>query len=359
MNSNQMVVDFSSIVQEDDTTLLDKVKNILTDEALVFAKYIPNFKLGKLINSPLRDDKSPSFSVYRARRTGKVIYKDFSTGERGDCFNFVQLLFGIDFKSALKVIYRDLNLKNFELPKGTISPNISQDTITQRSTPFEIIVTSQPYTYVDLAYWENYGISIRTLSYFGVLSCKSVIIDKRFSPTFYKLSDPIYAFPASKFAFGPTVQYKIYRPHAAKSDKWRSNCVSSTILGLNKIFCSENIGKPDLFITKSMKDVMVLYELGYVAIAPQSENIVLEGLAIDAIRSKFNNIYVLFDYDNTGITGAQKYKAKYGFYTLFIKDPVAKDISDYVFEYGKQATSTLLKVLMEGAKKYENLIGQN
>lgn len=47
-----------------------------------------------------------------------------------------------------------------------------------------------------------------------------------------------------------------------------------------------------LIIQKSMKDVMCLYELGIVAIAPNSENLFLSDTQLDKVKSKFKRIIV-------------------------------------------------------------------
>lgn len=55
-------------------------------------------KGGFLIKSPLREDKNPSFSVYR--RDGEWKWSDKATGEGGDALDYLQAREGKDFKEA-------------------------------------------------------------------------------------------------------------------------------------------------------------------------------------------------------------------------------------------------------------------
>ena len=57
-----------------------------------------------------------------------------------------------------------------------------------------------------------------------------------------------------------------------------------------------------LVITKSLKDVMCLYEFGIPAIAPCSENLFLTENQYEKIKRKFKRIYVLYDNDKPGMS---------------------------------------------------------
>jgi len=75
---------------------------------------------------------------------------------------------------------------------------------------------------------------------------------------------------------------------------------------------------------------MVLYTLGFNAIAPQSESTIISEEYVNEIYKRFNYIVVLFDNDKAGIAGANKYKELYGFNTIEIPTRFGvKDISDF------------------------------
>ena len=56
-----------------------------------------------------------------------------------------------------------------------------------------------------------------------------------------------------------------------------------------------------LVVTKSMKDVMVLYQLGIPAIAPISENCFLTEAQYNKLQSRFKYIVLLYDNDRPGL----------------------------------------------------------
>lgn len=57
-----------------------------------------------------------------------------------------------------------------------------------------------------------------------------------------------------------------------------------------------------IVITKSLKDVMCLYEFGIPAIAPCSENLFLTESQYEKIKKKFKRILVLYDNDRPGMS---------------------------------------------------------
>ena len=62
-----------------DNVTIDKILAKL-DPYYIYAFYIgKEVKLNKPINSPLREDKNPSWTLFKAR-SGDLMYKDFATG---------------------------------------------------------------------------------------------------------------------------------------------------------------------------------------------------------------------------------------------------------------------------------------
>ena len=66
-----------------------------------------------------------------------------------------------------------------------------------------------------------------------------------------------------------------------------------------------------LCVTKSLKDTMLLYELGIPAIAPCSENLFLTDKQYNALKPNFNHCIVLFDNDRAGVSNLRLIKKKY------------------------------------------------
>ena len=104
-----------------------------------------------------------------------------------------------------------------------------------------------------------------------------------------------------------------------------------------------------LVVTKSMKDVMLLYELGIPAIAPCSENVFLTDNQYNKLRPHFDNCIVLFDNDIAGVQNLRKIKKQHPeLICTCIPRSLSKDISDFYAKYGKKKTIALI----EEAKEY-------
>ena len=82
----------------------------------IYAYYIGKFKVGKLYNSPLRNnDLIPSFAIFPSRN-GDLLFKDFG-GDSLRAIAFVSKLFDLNFPETLRKINYDfgLGLENGEI----------------------------------------------------------------------------------------------------------------------------------------------------------------------------------------------------------------------------------------------------
>lgn len=66
-----------------------------------------------------------------------------------------------------------------------------------------------------------------------------------------------------------------------------------------------------LVITKSLKDVMTLYNLGIPAIAPISENCFLSEAQYHRLKERFKHIILLYDNDRPGLRAMISIKKKF------------------------------------------------
>lgn len=128
--------------------------------------------------------------------------------------------------------------------------------------------------------------------------------------------------------------------------KFISNKDASTLQGAVNL---PKKGGDLLCITKSLKDTMLLYELGVPAIAPNSENIFLSEEQLDKLKSKFSKIYVFFDNDLPGISAMAKISKQHPElkYLFIPRKYGAKDISDFYKKYGKDKTIQLINETKE------------
>ena len=130
------------------------------------------------------------------------------------------------------------------------------------------------------------------------------------------------------YAYKVDDKFKIYRPLASKYTKWRTNLTNWNVQGLSEI---PKEGGNLLIITKSLKDVMCLYEMGFNAIAASSETTFIPDNILQSLRSKWKHIVILYDRDKTGMLESRKYSKQYKLDAIFVhKKFNAKDISDAV-----------------------------
>ena len=291
--------------------LLDKV-----DDYTIYSYYLGQFKPGKLMNSPLRsDDKMPSFAIFPGK-TGGLLFKDHGTGESGNALKFIKLYKGIQTREELErellTIVRRTN-PNEEIRTNNYSKRVS-------SGVTDIGIVRQPFTEVDKKYWKQFHISIDTLKKFNVFSIKYFLCNRVVRGT-YKETNPMYAYKVYD-------RFKIYRPLASKYTKWRTNLTNRHVQGLAEL---PKEGGNLLIITKSLKDVMCLYEMGFNAIAASSETTFIPDDIIQSLRSKWKHIVILYDRDAAGMQNARKYSKQFKFDAIFVhKKFKAKDVSDAV-----------------------------
>lgn len=294
-----------------DNITLDWILSKIT-EYDIYAKYIGQFKVGMIYNSPFRKDKNPSFGIYYSKRTKQLLFKDHGTGECGNVIKFVSLFTGkTEYNDILSDIVDKLNITN----------NTKLVSSKQYIPPTETVigVVRQEFTDVDINYWKQFNISINTLKKFNVNSIKYYLCNGIVKGT-YKLENPMYAYKVYN-------NFKIYRPLADKYTKWRNNLTDYDIQGYEQLPQKGDI----LFITKSMKDVMCLHEMGYPAVSPSSESTFLPKDVLEQLKTRFKRIIILFDRDVAGVKRSRKLSRETGLEAIFInKKFKAKDVSDAV-----------------------------
>lgn len=294
-----------------DNITLDWILSKVT-EYDIYAKYIGQFKVGMIYNSPFRKDKNPSFGIYYSKRTKQLLFKDHGTGECGNVIKFVSLFTSkTEYNDILSDIVDKLNITN----------NTKLVSSKQYIPPTETVigVVRQEFTDVDINYWKQFNISINTLKKFNVNSIKYYLCNGIVKGT-YKRENPMYAYKVYN-------NFKIYRPLADKYTKWRNNLTDYDIQGYEQLPQKGDI----LFITKSMKDVMCLHEMGYPAVSPSSESTFLPKDVLEQLKTRFKRIIILFDRDVAGVKRSRKLSRETGLEAIFInKKFKAKDVSDAV-----------------------------
>lgn len=314
----------------------------IVNEYDIFKHYLgDSLEIGRSMHSPFRKDENPSFCVFRTvYGSYKFRYIDFVTRETGSCFQMVMRLYNCDYNTCHRLIDRDMNLQIFRAVLGQERvPQVSlklAEPIAQRSV-IQVGIRKWNAT-TDKQFWTQYGISGRTLVKYQVYPLSHF----RLNGVQYAHRDLTYA-----YYFG-NESWKIYRPYADRKTKWLSNVSSDVIQGWQQLPLTGEV----LIITKALKDVMLLHELGIPSIAPQSEGTLINAEKIADLKKRFNKIYLNFDFDYAGVRSGNKYRKNYGIQTLYFTngrfgtiDYGAKDLSDYVKINGKQKLEELIKGL--------------
>lgn len=302
-------------------------KNILEDvsEYDLWCHYLnTKIVIGKKILSPVREEKDPS-AVFFVTPEGHLILKDFN-GENWNLLKYLKYVYGLTYKGVLEKIDSDFKLgylkANFE---NTKRPKITK--FIPKHEPKTIWTSRKKFDKDELAYWAQYGITKKTLEKYNVypLECFWLVKNNQ-AHNYCRQNSPIFCYD-----FGNQL-YKIYRP-LNTNYRWFTNAPYTILQGYDQLDWLGDL----LIITKSLKDVMLLRELGYNAIALQSENVYLEHEDFTKLAKRFKKIYLFFDNDKAGIEAAKKLSSIYKIPMITIKDK-PKDISDYCKLYGFSKT---------------------
>ena len=279
----------------------------------IYAHYLGQFKVGMIYQSPFRKDKNPSFGVFYSKRTKQLLFKDHGTGECGNVIKFVQLYTG---KTNYNDILQDI------VAKLNITPETRLDSSKQYipSTETVIGVVRQEFTDTDIKYWNQFNISTKTLKKFNVNSIKYYLCNGVVKGI-YKPENPMFAYKVYN-------NFKIYRPLGDKYTKWRNNLTEYDVQGYEQLPKKGDI----CIITKSLKDVMCLYEMDIPAISPSSESTFIPESVLADLKKRFKKIIIIFDRDQAGFKNVRKIIKKYkDLDFLFInKKFKSKDISDAI-----------------------------
>lgn len=296
-----------------------------------------------LFRSPsvIRSDANPTCSFYK-NKNNILMYKDFA-GPTFDFIGCVMYLFNCNYYNALRIIAHDFNIIPMaDIPRNP--PKIQYTNIVlEKTSKSRIEVELKEFSEKELKWWEGFGVSRNTLKKFQVYSIKSIFLNGVYFSSSSE-SSPIYGYYGGTASDG-TELWRLYMP-TKRNYRFLSNWSQEMIQG------SKQLPKSGEFvvITKSMKDVMSLYEFGITAIAPNSENLFLTEPQYNKIKSRFNQIYLLYDRDLPGVKSANKIRKKFKEVKVLLT-PKTKDFSDYVKKYGIMKTFKLVEEWLKNRMK--------
>jgi hypothetical protein len=316
-------------VKETYLTFQDLISEV--SEYDIYAYYLGEFNVGEIMTSPFRKDKTPSFGVYLGYN-GVLMYKDFRLGS-GNCVMFVQKMENVTWHEAMNILNEryDLRYMNTKTKSKFNNPVTISTKKFKTKQSVTIQIRLRKWEIYDKEYWFNkYEIKRSTLELFNVFPIQRYIINgmeiksERLSYAYY---------------FEPNV-FKIYQPYnIGKMGKWISN-IKNTEIYQGEMQLADISGEI-LFITSSLKDVMVLYEAGYCAIAPHTEAQLINH--DKEIFTRFKHVIVFYDNDEPGIEYAEKTGLPY----ITLPDEDTKDPSDFVEKYSIESLKEFINETLE------------
>lgn len=322
------------IAKGSDSATLEEVRNKYSDYEIAH-KYLGITCIPEVINSPIRQDKSPSLGLFEGSIDKGILYRDFGTGDTGTLFDLLSKIWNIPLHSTYRRILEDTVLE--DVPKNRSRIKV------YRKTTGKIEVRVREWRKYDLDYWKSYGIELPWLKFGDIYPISHIIITKKDTP---------YAISADKYAYAYVerkdgiVSFKIYQPFS-KDFKWISKHDSSVWDLWTKI-----PEKGDcLIITSSRKDALCIWSnTGIPSLSLQGEGYIPKEHVVQQLKDRFKNIYVLYDNDfqsedNHGREYGRTISESFGLIQIEIPEEYkSKDPSDLVKNHG---TETLKKVIYQ------------
>lgn len=324
---------------------IDEIKSKVTDYD-IFKRYCLNFEeLDRSFLSEFYNDTKPSCRIV-VSSTGSLYYNDWGNGDYFKAFDYVMYKYSCSLHEVCNIIANDFGLKKVQLnmnPKLLVANNLENEKPVFIKSKTIIKIVKKPFNLTDANYWNSYGISLETLIKFNIFSCSHVFVEKNGNHWVIDSTktNPVYAYEFNGL-------YKIYRPLGKKEEKWLTNAGSDILQGYDQLPEFGDL----LIITKSLKDVLCLHEMGYPSTALQAETNILSEETYNNLKTRFKRIISLYDNDIAGEVGAKKLLDNYNIISIFIpKKTDCKDISDYVNYNNLNLGKLLIEKLIKDEKK--------
>lgn len=306
----------------------------ISEESIFSYYYGESISDKKLYKSKLRTDNRPTCSFHR-NKNNILYYHDFATNDNLNCFSYVMKACNCTFPQALQTIASDFGLISVGKITNKAVRMIATPKIEEKED-VKIQIEKQDFSAKELQWWKEQGVSEKTLKKYNIFSCKSIFLNNNFF-TYSSQTNPIFGYYGGKK--NGNELWRIYFPKK-KIFRFLSNWNKYLIQGSKQLPASGDF----LVITKSLKDVCALYELGIAACAPCSEALFLNKQQLSKLKTQFKHIIVLYDNDLPGIQGLKRIKKMYPelIYLYIPRKFKSKDISDFIKKHGRTKLQELI-----------------
>lgn len=325
---------------------LDDILSKVT-EADILSYYLGVTEVPCIINSPLRQDRRPSFGLYSSDGI-RIFYIDLATKDSGGLFDLLGKMWNCDFKEVLSKINEDISKFCGSASIHSYTPCAVRSTSSyNKDTDLQCKV--RDWRDYDIEYWTSYGITLEWLKYAEVypISHKIVIKDGH-----------RYVFGADKYAYAYVehkegkVTLKIYQPFNKAGYKWSNKHDNSVVSLWTKV---PEYGE-QICICSSLKDALCLWvNTGIPSLAIQGEGYRMSDTAISELKRRYKQVFICLDNDKPGLKDAQKLSKETGF-TNVVLPPFneGKDISDLYKAKGKDEFLRIIKPLFISSRQEDN-----
>ena len=317
-----------------------------TSEFDIMRFYLNIDVLPALINSPLRQDRNASVSIFSPDGV-KVFYKDFGTGEHGSIFDLLGRMWNRTFSETITKIWDDID----KVKHNRINLNRTRRGVIHKSNSILEVRTRQWFDY-DMEYWNSYGISREWLEFGDVYPISHILITR---------DNITKIIPAEKLAYvyverkDGKVSLKVYQPKSQRL-KWLSKHDSSVWDLWSRL--------PDrgdtLFITSSRKDALCLWEnTGIPSVSLQGEGYVPKEKVINQLKQRFGRVIIFFDNDydkdeNHGHIYASRLSGMFDLDMVEIPSEYkSKDPSDLFKNHGAKTFRRVIKELVKQSNQQQ------
>jgi hypothetical protein len=307
----------------------------LVSEDELFRKYSPNFvKQDEFFKSEFRKEVNPSCKI--TDFGGFLLYKDFGSPDKGvNIWGYIMRKYHVSYRDALDIVASDFGLVNkvnqshvIQTSGESLEKSLGKRTILQ--------IKRRNWLIKDKNYWyENYGINKDLLEDFNV----HPITDYWVNSIHCHSADRSYSY--DYYYHNGRLLRKIYQP--LSKTKWISNIDNTVVQGIANIPKHHEL----LIITKSLKDIMCLRNMGYYSVAPNNEASWIPELVWQKFLGRYKQMVIFFDNDDAGVSNAQRFSNQFELpYFYLPQEENVKDISDYVRKYGMDKSINLMKQLV-------------
>ena len=286
------------------------------DDLNLLSKYLGIDKVPVLTNSPFRQDRNPSFALFYDS-SGKIRYKDFATGETGNVFDILCKAWGMSYVEVMRTLINDDGITSMMSQSQPARSRKNSDTVVE--------VKVRRWLKHDVEYWSSFGISVNFLKFAEVYPISHIFFVKEGKTDVIEADKYAYVYIERRDG---VIYKKIYQPLTKnKRYKWFSKMNGGIISLWDKIPEYGDL----LVVCSSLKDALCLWEnTGYPCIALQGEGYSMNRDVVDTLKSRYDNVAILFDNDMAGTDDGIKLSASTGFLNIVLPEfPWGKDVSDY------------------------------